>query len=408
MKKKILLSAYACEPEEGSEHGIGWGWINFLVKNNFKVEVITRLSNKAKIEKHLKKNNIKNIIFHYYDIKGFIYRILKSKNNSHTYLYFIIWQFMIFYTYRNYIKKNNFDFIQHVTFASTRFPSFLGLCHKNFLFGPVAGLENIPIQLIKTFNFKEKITEIIRFISNFYTHFSPLMNLTFLTSKKILISSDSNFNKISKIYQKKTKIIFATRLIKKFLKKPVNIKLNYKNEFKILFVGRLESWKGINIILETFYKLNNLNTKKKFKLLIRGDGPLKKKINEFIYINQLKNKIILLPRSKNLVDLYSEASLFFFPSLRETGGMALLESMSVGVPPAVINNGGPGIIVKRNCGIVVNHIRKNENQVINSFVNKILDLSNNRNKAILYSKNSHKRVDEFIWSKKLLKIYNLK
>ena len=88
--------------------------------------------------------------------------------------------------------------------------------------------------------------------------------------------------------------------------------------------------------------------------------------------------------------------------------MALLESMSVGVPPAVINNGGPGIIVKRNCGIVVNHIRKNENQVINSFVNKILDLSNNRNKAILFSKNSHKRVDEFIWSKKLLKIYNLK
>ena len=75
MKKKILLSAYACEPEEGSEHGIGWGWINFLVKNNFKVEVITRLSNKAKIEKYLKKNNIKNIIFHYYDIKGFIYRM---------------------------------------------------------------------------------------------------------------------------------------------------------------------------------------------------------------------------------------------------------------------------------------------------------------------------------------------
>ena len=49
MIKKILLSAYACEPETGSEHGIGWGWINFLSKNNFKVEVITRKSNKNKI-----------------------------------------------------------------------------------------------------------------------------------------------------------------------------------------------------------------------------------------------------------------------------------------------------------------------------------------------------------------------
>jgi glycosyltransferase involved in cell wall biosynthesis len=233
------------------------------------------------------------------------------------------------------------------------------------------------------------------------------MNLTFLTSKKIIVSSKANFNKISKLYQKKAKIIFATRLIKKISEKPINIKLNYKKEFKILFVGRLESWKGINILLETFYKLNKLNSKKTFKLLIRGDGPLKQNIKEFITTKKLRNKIILLPRQKNLINLYSKASIFFFPSLRETGGMALLESMSIGIPPAVINNGGPGFIVKTNCGIVVDCINKNENQIIDAFVNRIYKLSNNTNKAVLFSKNSHKRVDEFIWNTKLLDIYNL-
>ena len=62
-----------------------------------------------------------------------------------------------------------------------------------------------------------------------------------------------------------------------------------------------------------------------------------------------------------MINLYSKASIFFFPSLRETGGMALLESMSIGIPQAVINNGGPGFIVKTNCGIVVDCINKNEN-----------------------------------------------
>jgi len=407
MKKKILLSAYACEPEVGSEHGIGWGWINFLLQNNFKVEVITRLSNKNKIVSYLKYKNIKKITFHYYDLKGFFFKISKGKNNSNSYFYFIIWQLMIFFKYKKYIKKNNFDIVQHVTFGSMRFPSFLGLCHKNFLFGPVAGLENIPTQLTKNFSFKDKISEIIRFISNFYIYFSPLMNLTFLTSKKIIVSSKANFNKISKLYQKKAKIIFATRLIKKISEKPINIKLNYKKEFKILFVGRLESWKGINILLETFYKLNKLNSKKTFKLLIRGDGPLKQNIKEFITTKKLRNKIILLPRQKNLINLYSKASIFFFPSLRETGGMALLESMSIGIPPAVINNGGPGFIVKTNCGIVVDCINKNENQIIDAFADRIYKLSNNTNKAALFSKNSHKRVDEFIWNTKLLDIYNL-
>jgi hypothetical protein len=161
MKKKILLSAYACEPEVGSEHGIGWGWINFLLQNNFKVEVITRLSNKNKIVSYLKNKNIKKIKFHYYDLKGFFFEISKGKNNSNSYFYFIIWQLMIFFKYKKYIKKNNFDIVQHVTFGSMRFPSFLGLCHKNFLFGPVAGLENIPTQLIKILVLKIKFQKLL-------------------------------------------------------------------------------------------------------------------------------------------------------------------------------------------------------------------------------------------------------
>ena len=85
--------------------------------------------------------------------------------------------------------------------------------------------------------------------------------------------------------------------------------------------------------------------------------------------------------------------------------MALLEAMSLGIPPAIINNGGPGEIVKSNCGIVVDHKNKSEKEVVNDFVNKILQLSNNKNKALFYSKKSHKRVNNFIWNKTLLKIY---
>jgi len=61
--------------------------------------------------------------------------------------------------------------------------------------------------------------------------------------------------------------------------------------------------------------------------------------------------------------------------------------------------------VKSNCGIVVDHKNKSEKEVVNDFVNKILQLSNNKNKALFYSKKSHKRVNNFVWNKKLLKIY---
>ena len=78
MKKKILLSAYACEPEEGSEHGIGWGWINFLVKNNLaNVLIISDTVSLKNINKSAR--NIKNVKL-IKDEGTNIYDLFKYKN----------------------------------------------------------------------------------------------------------------------------------------------------------------------------------------------------------------------------------------------------------------------------------------------------------------------------------------
>ena len=58
MKKKILLSAYACEPNTGSEHEVGWQWIKNIKNKGNIIEVITRKSNKKKILKEIKKKKI--------------------------------------------------------------------------------------------------------------------------------------------------------------------------------------------------------------------------------------------------------------------------------------------------------------------------------------------------------------
>ena len=47
---KILLSAYACQPNKGSEPGIGWNWATELVKLGHDVWVLTRSDNKPVID----------------------------------------------------------------------------------------------------------------------------------------------------------------------------------------------------------------------------------------------------------------------------------------------------------------------------------------------------------------------
>ena len=50
--RKILVSAYACEPYKGSEQAVGWNIVLELAKTD-DVHVITRANNKIPIEKFL-------------------------------------------------------------------------------------------------------------------------------------------------------------------------------------------------------------------------------------------------------------------------------------------------------------------------------------------------------------------
>lgn len=48
-KMKILLSAYACEPDKGSEPSVGWSWAIELSRLGHEVHVLTRANNKPSI-----------------------------------------------------------------------------------------------------------------------------------------------------------------------------------------------------------------------------------------------------------------------------------------------------------------------------------------------------------------------
>lgn len=82
MKKKltILLSAYACEPNKGSEPEVGWQWANALSKLGHNVHVITRANNKVNIEKNIKKH--KNLNFIYYDLSPIFIKLFSRRKKK--------------------------------------------------------------------------------------------------------------------------------------------------------------------------------------------------------------------------------------------------------------------------------------------------------------------------------------
>ena len=378
MKKKILLSAYSCEPDRGSESEVGWNWAINLSDLGHEVYVITRANQKNKISKYISKKNIKNLHFIYFDFPKLVIKIFKGKSNAFSYFYFYLWQIGIFFVAKNLIKRINFDLIHHVTFVSYRFPSFLCLLDLPFIFGPVSGGEEIPKKLKQSFSFKSKLKEYFREFDNKLVKIYPLLNLTFKKSKKIIVTSVDTQDKISKKYHNKILNELAISPSNLEISEKDFIKKDYHSEkIQICFAGRLEDFKGIYILMNVIKKLKENNQNFVFNFF--GKGNLQAYMEKFIKKYDLINctKFHGKVDRDYLINHMKKNHLLLFPSLRDSGGYVLFEAMSVGLPSIVIKLGGPSKIINNKCGFIIDHKDKTEEEVINEYFDQTVNLITN-------------------------------
>src|SRR5690242_12327227 len=89
---RILLSAYACEPDLGSEPGIGWHWATRLARAGHEVWVLTRANNRQSIEGAMSAKPVDGLNFAYYDLPAWMCR-WKNHAGLWARLYYMLWQF---------------------------------------------------------------------------------------------------------------------------------------------------------------------------------------------------------------------------------------------------------------------------------------------------------------------------
>ena len=114
-----------------------------------------------------------------------------------------------------------------------------------------------------------------------------------------------------------------------------------KNGKYLLFIGRLQKYKGILDVCETFEKVS-----KKFpdlKLKIAGSGTFRAKLEKWIKKRNLDEKILLLGfiSQDEKLRLLQHAFLLVQPSYKEGWGLTVIEANACGVP--VVANNAPGL-----------------------------------------------------------------
>jgi phosphatidylinositol alpha-mannosyltransferase len=114
----------------------------------------------------------------------------------------------------------------------------------------------------------------------------------------------------------------------------------------ILFLGRLEQRKGINILIQAFHKL--VDQKLNVRLLIAGEGDEAANINRYIKSFNLSQVITLGHiRESDKPSCYTSCDIFCSPALYgESFGIVLVEAMASGRPVIAAANKGYSKLLK--------------------------------------------------------------
>jgi glycosyltransferase involved in cell wall biosynthesis len=162
---------------------------------------------------------------------------------------------------------------------------------------------------------------------------------------KVIVNSEFMRTLVSRYYNAKRICLIRNGVQIDQIRKAKKVQL--EGEVKLLFVGKLISLKGVDLLLKAFSDLKN-STSTDIRLYIAGTGthePMYKSLASQLGVEKQVHFLGHLPLSE-CYSLYRSCSMLVLPSRFESAPMTLLEGLAAGIPIVATNVGGIPEIVE--------------------------------------------------------------
>jgi glycosyltransferase involved in cell wall biosynthesis len=348
---KVLISAYACEPDKGSEPAVGWHVATEMARHH-DVWVLTRANNRENIEAQLGKHPVEGLRFFYHDLPR--WASWWKKGGRGVQVYYYLWQLTAISNVRKKHAEIGFDLSHHVTMVKYWAPSCLAWLNIPFVWGPVGGGDSTPLRFLKRGGVAGCLHEFFRDFFRLLSYLDPLIRFTARRSSVCIPVTTKTERSVYRLSPHiNSRLMTQVGLSREDMERIDGLRSENIKESDVVFlyVGNLIFLKGVHLALGAFAKAKILGS----RFLIVGDGEEKKRLQKLTAALDIEDRVTFCGRLSldDVMKVMVGATALVHLSLHDSGGFVPIEAMACGKPVICLDLAGSAVLVSEECGVPV-------------------------------------------------------
>ena len=353
---RVLVSAYACAPGEGSEPAVGWNFARVMARHH-DVVLLTHGDVRGRVERELAARPVAGLEVVYHSLP-----LEKTPEEGgadelgglRQQLHYDLWQRSAARVARRLHRERPFDVVHHKTFVKHWAPSALAGLSAPFVWGPVGGGESAPPAFYATLGRAGRRYERTRDLARWIGERLPSVRRTARAADLALATTDETRARMEAMGARAVEVQSAIGMPAAEIERLAAVPLPDDGPARFLCVGRQIAWKGYHLALDAFAEAAR-DSAFDASLWLVGDGPEHDRLRARAGALGLSDRVRFtgrLPRA-GVLELLAASHALVQTSLHDSGGGVCLEALAAGRPVVGFRLGGTAVHVAPDAGVLV-------------------------------------------------------
>ena len=356
--KRVLVVAASCNPERGSEPGLGWNWLRLIAGQHEVVAIVGESEgNREAIDRALAADpalasRLRFVFVPWFDepgegIKGLLWQYYQPIY----YRAYPRWMEQAYAETERLYCSERFDLAHQLTMIGFREPGFTWRLPIPVVWGSIGGVQNVPWRCLTALGGVEACRHLARnMINNFQVRYHQRFRRALAKASTVFAVDSTTQEALRRFHGRENTLVAAALCEPNHPRRRVRVRGH--GPLRLVFSGLHLSRKGLPFALQA---LSQLPASASWTLDVLGEGIMSASWKQMATRLGLDGRVTFhgyVPREE-VIEIMDRGEVYVFPSLLEGWPTVIAESLSLGMPVVTTDLHGMRDMVTPSCGRLV-------------------------------------------------------